>query len=152
MRSFPETGTARRLSGEDEKPRFKASQPALIFPEFVEYWIIIHRLRIIQYSSGIGGKGLGQALPLADNSKTSLDQREMMENQHRFIQGYRELTEAEIELINRVKGAAEDVGKLCDEVHSHGDEIDQRWMAIGVTHLQQGFMAIVRGIAQPVTF
>ena len=30
--------------------------------------------------------------------------------------------------------------------------IDQRWVSIGATQLQQGFMAVIRGIAQPSTF
>ena len=30
--------------------------------------------------------------------------------------------------------------------------IDQRWVSIGATDLQRGFMAVIRGIAQPSTF
>ena len=30
--------------------------------------------------------------------------------------------------------------------------LDQRWISIGATDLQRGFMAIIRGIAQPTTF
>jgi hypothetical protein len=30
--------------------------------------------------------------------------------------------------------------------------LDQRWISIGATDLQLGFMAVIRGIAQPTTF
>jgi hypothetical protein len=30
--------------------------------------------------------------------------------------------------------------------------IDQRWVSIGATQLQQGWMAVIRSIAQPSTF
>lgn len=30
--------------------------------------------------------------------------------------------------------------------------LDQRWISIGATDLQRGFMAVIRGIAQPTTF
>ena len=30
--------------------------------------------------------------------------------------------------------------------------LDQRWVSVGATDLQQGFMALVRSIAQPTTF
>jgi hypothetical protein len=37
--------------------------------------------------------------------------------------------------------------------HISGDPfIDQRWVSIGATDLQRGFMAVIRGIAQPSTF
>lgn len=74
-----------------------------------------------------------------------------MDNQHRHIKGYRELSEAEIELMNRIKGIGEDVGAICDQLSDQAG-LDQRWIAIGKTQLQQGFMALVRGIAQPTTF
>ena len=30
--------------------------------------------------------------------------------------------------------------------------LDRRWISIGATDLQRGFMAVIRGIAQPTTF
>ena len=30
--------------------------------------------------------------------------------------------------------------------------LDQRWVSIGATDIQRGFMAVIRGIAQPTTF
>jgi hypothetical protein len=33
-----------------------------------------------------------------------------------------------------------------------GPALDQRWISIGATDLQRGFMAVIRGIAQPTNF
>lgn len=81
-----------------------------------------------------------------------------MENQHQKIKGYRDLTQAEIDLMNRVKEKAEEVGALCQELREAHfaqtpDEYpDQRWVNIAQTDLQKGFMALVRSIAKPSTF
>jgi hypothetical protein len=75
-----------------------------------------------------------------------------MENQHREIKGYRDLTRDEIDAMNTIKALAEQVGEFVENMaQSPGDE-DQRWVAIGRTHLQQGFMALTRAIAKPTTF
>jgi len=75
----------------------------------------------------------------------------MVDNQHQKIKGYRDLTEVEIGAMNDCKSIAVEVGKLCDKVANvHG--VDQRWVNIGRTQLQQGFMALIRGIARPETF
>ena len=67
------------------------------------------------------------------------------------ISGYRQLTEAEIDMINAVKAHAEEIGKVI-EILQATENVDQRWISIGKTHLQQGFMAVTRGIAQPTAF
>ena len=74
-----------------------------------------------------------------------------MDNQHRQIKGYRELSELEIELMNRCKQMSEDVGELVYDLRNL-KEMDQRWVSIGATDLQTGFMALVRSIAKPTTF
>ena len=74
-----------------------------------------------------------------------------MENQHQKIKGYRESTQAEIDLMNEVKAKGVELGELVDKL-MNTDGLDKRWIAIGKTHLQQGCMALVRGIAQPETF
>lgn len=74
-----------------------------------------------------------------------------MENQHRQIKGYRELTEYEIELMNEVKTKGEELGRLVDKLESKTD-LDQRWVEIGKTNLQTGLMALTRSIAQPTFF
>lgn len=85
-----------------------------------------------------------------------------MENQHRQIKGYRELSQAEIDLMNEGKALAEQVGEWVQKVSTSGirpdgnetkaNDIDHRWLSIGKTHLQQGFMAAIRAIAKPTTF
>ena len=74
-----------------------------------------------------------------------------MENQHRKITGYRELEQHEIDAMNAVKEVAKQVGELFENLESTIG-LDQRWIAIGETNLQQGFMALTRAIAQPTTF
>jgi hypothetical protein len=65
--------------------------------------------------------------------------------------GYHKLTEVEIEKMNLVKKMANDVGAAVDALMLDGT-VDTRWIAIGKTQLQQGFMAINRGIAKPDSF
>lgn len=76
------------------------------------------------------------------------------------ITGYRQLNEAEVELMNEGKELAEQVGKFIEKLRMppNGEPLpkqaipDQRWVSIGATHLQEGFMAVMRGIAKPTTF
>jgi hypothetical protein len=75
----------------------------------------------------------------------------MVDNQHRQIKGYRDLSEVEIGAINACKLVAVEVGILCDKVRGL-DGVDQRWVAIAKTDLQKGFMALIRSIARPETF
>ena len=74
-----------------------------------------------------------------------------MENQHKKIKGYRDLEQWEIDDMNEVKSLGEQVGNFIDSLETRG-EIDKRWLAIGKTDLQKGFMAIVRSIAKPGSF
>lgn len=74
-----------------------------------------------------------------------------MENQHQHIKGYRDLSQAEIDLMNEAKDLAEKCGALVDRLRNESG-IDQRWVAIGATDLQKGFMSVIRGIAKPTTF
>lgn len=74
-----------------------------------------------------------------------------MDNQHKKIKGYRELTQAEIDLMNEVKAKGVELGELVEKLMD-ADGLDKRWISIGKTDLQTGLMALVRGIAQPETF
>lgn len=74
-----------------------------------------------------------------------------VENQHRKITGYRELSQNEIDAMNHVKDLAEVIGNTVDGMKTD-PEFDQRWVAIARTHLQEGFMALTRAIAKPTTF
>lgn len=86
-----------------------------------------------------------------------------MENQHRKITGYRELTQDEIDLMNEIKahGAAsqglinkvtalESNGFIADANHSISEPM--RWIAIAKTDFQTGLMALTRAVAKPQSF
>lgn len=83
-----------------------------------------------------------------------------MENQHKKIKGYRDLSQEEIDLMNEGKELAElcgaYAGKLEDlaycRIAQENVEIDGHWMKLGKDHLQQGFMCLIRSIAKPETF
>ena len=86
-----------------------------------------------------------------------------MENQHRKISGYRELTQQEIDLMNEAK----ELEAKCLALHKKigdrlgGQALDpsdykrleasqgKRWHSIARTDIETGFMALVRSIAQP---
>ena len=74
-----------------------------------------------------------------------------MENQHRQIKGYRELTQEEIDLMNAIKTKGTELGELVAKLRST-EGIDQRWVSIGQTDLQTGLMALTRAVAQPTSF
>lgn len=66
------------------------------------------------------------------------------------IEGYRELGEYELGAINDIKALENRVGDLVKTLRQIQDfEIDPRMADIGVTHLQMGFMALVRSVAKP---
>lgn len=75
----------------------------------------------------------------------------MVDNQHQKIKGYRDLSQEEIDLMNEGKALAEQVRVFTEKVQANADT-DKRWLAIGITDLQKGFMAITRSIAKPTTF
>ncbi|WP_367139644.1 hypothetical protein [Saccharothrix sp. HUAS TT1] len=72
----------------------------------------------------------------------------MVDNQHRKITGFRDLTEAEIALMNRIKALGEQAAALYHEVYGLPDT-DKRCANIARTELQDGFMWLVRGVARP---
>lgn len=104
-----------------------------------------------------------------------------MENQHRKISGYRELSQTEIDLMNKIKAKGVDLEDLLQEIKMHvaeqtgdaraesknhpgypygssGEEErlqnadPNRWLSIARTDLQTGLMALTRAVAQPTTF
>lgn len=74
-----------------------------------------------------------------------------MDNQHRKISGYRELTQQDVDAMNAVKATAEGVRGVLDTL-AKMPGIDKRALAIATTELQTGFMWAVRAIAQPQGF
>lgn len=82
------------------------------------------------------------------------------------ITGYRQLSVEEVALMNEGKALAEQCGAYIAKLRTHPgatrdqapndgtgpQPLDQRWISIGATDIQTGFMAVIRGIAQPTTF
>jgi len=73
-----------------------------------------------------------------------------MDNQHRNITGYRELSQAEIDLMNEVKGWGGQISILIERLEVAN--ADPRWVEIGKTNLQQGLMALTRAVTKPEFF
>ena len=88
-----------------------------------------------------------------------------MENQHREISGYRDLTHDEIDLMNEVKDieakvlsiqkrimrqlSAQEESGTPEDKHRLQEALAHRWAQIARPDLEKGFMALVRAVAQP---
>ena len=72
-----------------------------------------------------------------------------MENQHRLVKGYRDLNQSEIDAMNSIKLAEQDIGQLFQQVRKM-DGVDQRALALAKTGLQQAFHWFVRAVARPL--
>lgn len=76
-----------------------------------------------------------------------------MENQHKFIDGYRDLSRDEINIMNDIKRQGNSLGNFLENLKHNPDvKVDLRWLAIAQTDLQKGLMAAVRAVAQPTSF
>lgn len=79
----------------------------------------------------------------------------MVENQHKKIEGYRDLQQDEIDLMNDIKEAEIQVAEVWKHVIRQGEDsevaatLDLRWANIAKTHFQEGFSALVRAVAKP---
>jgi hypothetical protein len=71
-----------------------------------------------------------------------------VENQHRKITGYRELTEVEINAMNVIKARGEQLSQLVDDL-ANLPNVDKRALAIARTELQTGIMWASRAVARP---
>lgn len=67
------------------------------------------------------------------------------------IKGYRDLSQSEVDLMNKLKDVAVTVGEWVDIVLDDPDT-DKRWANIAKTDLQKGFMSLIRAVAKPETF
>ena len=74
-----------------------------------------------------------------------------MENQHRKIKGYRELSQTEIDFMNEIKIKGAELGELITKLEAL-EESDKRWLSIGKTDLQKGLMSLTRSVAKPDFF
>ena len=79
-----------------------------------------------------------------------------MENQHRKISGYRELSQQEIDLMNKIKAKGNELGELVAELEelpalSFLDQQKHRSQCIrdARTDLRHGVMMAVRAVALP---
>lgn len=64
------------------------------------------------------------------------------------VAGYRPQSEEAVARVNACKLVEESVLRILDEM-AKCEEIDPRWLSIGRTHIEQGFMAINRSIFKP---
>lgn len=71
-----------------------------------------------------------------------------MDNQHKKITGYRDLSQAEIDGMNSIKALEKDTGDLFKQI-GEVEGVDPRLLTLARTNLQQGFMWFVRAIAKP---
>lgn len=86
-----------------------------------------------------------------------------MKDQHKKIAGYRDLNQAEINLMNEGKALEALFLEYQEKIRQHlvtaayepeeAERTDRaqafRWLQIGRTNVEQGFMATIRAIAQP---
>ena len=103
-----------------------------------------------------------------------------MDNQHRKISGYRELTQQEIDLMNRIKALGPEIAGVLGDVREHlrkqsdaaevltdnpetntnglaeRDRLNAaqpfRWANEAAIELQKGLMCLTRSVAQPTFF
>lgn len=99
-----------------------------------------------------------------------------MDNQHRIIKGYRDLSQVEIDLMNEIKAEGERLQALVEKVNTHlvhqdgfakhkaahendPDELERikaadphRWADWASGSFQTGLMYLTRAVAQPTTF
>ncbi len=74
-----------------------------------------------------------------------------MENQHKKITGYRDLSQEEIDLINEIKATGIQLGCLTQKLNN-ANGVNKRWLIEGTMQLQQGIMSLVRAVAKPESF
>jgi len=81
-----------------------------------------------------------------------------VQDQHKLIKGYRDLSQEEIDLMNEGKTLGNQIGELIERLESAefartSDQVpDKRALAIAKTNLQQGMMWLIRSIAKPGGF
>lgn len=72
-----------------------------------------------------------------------------MNNQHKKIAGYRDLSQSEIDLMNEVKAHEAKWNGIVDRLKAMGSTVDQRNVALAATEGENAYMRAVRAIAQP---
>lgn len=64
------------------------------------------------------------------------------------VSGYTTQPQEAIDIVNCNKRIEEDILRMLD-AYKENPNIDQRWVAISRTHIEQGFMAMNRSIFKP---
>lgn len=64
------------------------------------------------------------------------------------VAGYKPQESANVALVNRNKAAEETILRILDELEAKQD-VDRRWLAIGRTAIENGFMAVNRAVFKP---
>ncbi len=101
---------------------------------------------------------------LPPQETTTMTTTEKLNTGQPAIKGYRNLSQAEIDLMNEIKEAGEQLRHLVTRVQNHinsqpAPEVPHsqvtnpgRWAALAQTDLQTGLMALTRAVAQPTSF
>lgn len=66
------------------------------------------------------------------------------------VKGYRDLTKAEVDLINQVKAKGDELGELLAKARAAG--ADENWASNAEDKLRIGIMLLVRAVAKPMGF
>lgn len=64
------------------------------------------------------------------------------------VAGYTEQSDLRVATVNAMKQAEEGILRALDILAEKSD-IDKRWLSIGRTHIEQGFMAVNRSVFRP---
>lgn len=72
----------------------------------------------------------------------------MTDHQPLPVSGYQPQCSAAVTLVNANKAAEERILRLLDALKAD-PSVDQRWLSIGRTQIEQGFMAVNRSIFKP---
>jgi hypothetical protein len=64
------------------------------------------------------------------------------------VAGYQDQPASTVDLVNLNKRMEEEVLRVLDDLKLL-ETVDQRWLATGRTHIEQGFMAVNRAIFKP---
>ncbi|WP_171491511.1 Acb2/Tad1 domain-containing protein, partial [Acinetobacter baumannii] len=70
------------------------------------------------------------------------------DNQHKKIQGYRDLTAEDIAVINELKRRETELREFLNSIETSTRQ-SCRWMSVAKTNLETGFMYAIKAVAQP---
>jgi hypothetical protein len=71
-----------------------------------------------------------------------------MASADKTVLGYRPQSSDAISIVNSMKRTEEEILRVLDLMKG-GSEVDQHWLALGRSQLEQAFMAITRSVFRP---